>query len=205
MEINKTYQFSKKQQRYLLFKRISDIFLSIFGILFCLIFIWWWVFIINLFVSKGHPIFMPKRIGKDKKIFKMLKFRSMSIDSPIVPPYELSQEDREKMETWFGKFLRKTSIDESLQLINVLIGDMSLIGPRPGAAENEEILIKARDSYTPSPYLIRPGMSGYAQVYMKRQHDVMSKAWFDSDYIKRMSLRVDLHILFRTFIRLKGE
>ena len=67
----------------------------------------------------------------------MFKFRSMRIDAPIIPPYEMSKEEMESYETGFGKFLRKTSLDETLQFINVLIGNMSIVGPRPGAAQDE--------------------------------------------------------------------
>ena len=199
------YQFSKSQKRYLFFKRIFDIILSILLILFCLVFIWWWVFLINLFVSHGKPIFMPIRVGKDKKTFKMYKFRSMKNDAPVIPPYDMSKEDREALETGFGKFLRKTSIDETPQFINVLIGNMSMVGPRPGAAEGEDNLIEAREKFTPNAFDVKPGISGYSQVYMKRQHDVDSKAWFDFDYVRKISLRLDFHILFRTIFRIKGE
>ena len=191
--------------KYLPFKRLLDILVSIPMIILCAIFLWPWIIIINLFASKGHPFFAPIRLGKDKKPFKMFKFRSMRIDAPIIPPYEMSDEQRESYETGFGKFLRKTSLDETLQFINVLIGDMSLVGPRPGAAENEDILTNARDSYNPSPYLIRPGITGYSQVYMKRQHDAMSKAWFDSQYVQIMSFKLDFKIFVKTFLFLRGK
>ena len=136
----------------------------------------------------------------------MLKFRSMKIDAPVIPPYEMSKEQRESLETTFGRFLRKTSIDETLQFINVLVGQMSLVGPRPGAKDGEDILIQARESYTPSAYVVKPGLTGYSQVYMKRRHDSMSKAWFDSEYVKKMSFILDLKILIHTiFIVFKGQ
>ena len=172
----------------------------------CFLLLWWWVFIINLFVSKGHPFFVPKRLGKDKRVFKMFKFRSMKIDAPIIPPYEMSKEEAESYETKFGRFLRKTSIDETLQFINVFIGNMSLVGPRPGAEKDEDMLIKARDSFIPSAYEVKPGITGYSQIYMKRQHDVMSKAWFDSEYVKKMSSILDLKIIVHTFLLMfKGK
>ena len=200
-----SFEFSKKQKNYLFWKRLFDIVFSFIFINICIVFLWWWVIIINLFVTKGHPLFAPLRVGKDKKDFRMFKFRSMKIDAPIIPPYELTKEEHEAMETGFGRLLRKTSIDETPQLLNVFIGQMSLIGPRPGASVNEDNLIKARESYTPNAFMVKPGITGYSQVYMKRQHDVMSKAWFDSDYIKKMSFRLDFHIFFRTFFRIKGE
>ena len=130
----------------------------------------------------------------------MFKFRSMRKDAPVIPPYEMTEEQRNQYETKFGRFLRKTSLDETLQFINVFIGQMSIVGPRPGAKEHEDMLIKARESYTPNAYEVRPGITGYSQVYMKRQHDVMSKAWFDSEYIKKMSTIVDIKIIVHTML-----
>ena len=185
---------------FLFFKRLFDIFFSLFMILFCFIFLWWWIFIINLFATKGHPFFNPKRLGKNKKVFRMLKFRSMRKDAPVIPPYEMTEEQLKSYETKFGRFLRKTSLDETLQFFNVLFGQMSIVGPRPGAYENEEMLIKARESYVPSAFDVKPGITGYSQVYMKRQHDVMSKAWFDSEYVKIMNPWVDFKIIIHTFL-----
>ena len=188
------------------FKRLFDILFSLFMILVCLSFLWWWITLINLFATKGHPFFAPQRVGKNKKIFRMFKFRSMRVDAPIIPPYEMSKEERESYETGFGKFLRKSSLDETLQFINVFIGNMSIVGPRPGAAEGEDILINARDSYNPSAFAVRPGITGYSQIYMKRQHDVMSKAWFDSEYVKKMSILLDIKIIVHTFFLIfKGQ
>ena len=200
--MNKEY----KHPIYRPIKRILDILFSFVMIILCLTFLWWWIFIINLFVTKGHPFFNPERLGKNKKVFKIFKFRSMKVDAPIIPPYEMSDEDRETLETKFGRFLRKTSLDETLQFFNVLFGQMSIVGPRPGAKEHEDILIKARESYSPSAFEVKPGITGYSQVYMKRQHDAMSKAWFDSEYVKKMSFILDLKIVAHTFFMIfKGK
>ena len=190
----------KKKIWFFFFKRLFDIVFSLLAIVFCLTFIWWWVTIINIFVSKGHPFYNPERLAKNKKPFKMLKFRTMKLDAPFIPAYDLSKEDREKLESWFGKFLRKTSIDETPQFFNVLIGQMSIVGPRPASRYGEEILIKARDSYNPSGFSVKQGMTGFAQVYMKRQHDSMSKAWFDSEYVKKMNFVLDTKIIVHTFL-----
>ena len=117
----------------------------------------------------------------------------------------MTEEQRDQLETKFGRFLRVTSLDETPQFINILIGQMSVVGPRPGAKEHEDILIKARESYTPNAYQVRPGLTGYSQVYMKRQHDAMSKAWFDSEYIKKMSPILDIKIMLHTFLFIKGK
>jgi len=181
-------------------KRVFDILFSLMMILLCFAFLWWWVTIINLFATKGHPFFAPKRIGKHKKVFRMLKFRSMKIDAPVIPPYEITDEQMKTYETGFGRFLRKSSIDETLQFINVFIGHMSIVGPRPGAEKDEEILIQARESFTPSAFEVKPGITGYAQVYMKREHDVNTKASFDSEYVKKMSVGLDFKILISTLL-----
>ena len=194
------------QKIYLPFKRLIAILGSLVGIVVCFVLLWWWVLPINLIVTRGHPFFRQERLGKNKKVFKMFKFRSMRKDAPIIPPYEMTDEQLKSLETKFGRFLRKTSLDETLQFINVFIGNMSIVGPRPGAKENEDILIKARESYTPNAFDVKPGITGYSQVYMKRQHDVMSKAWFDSEYVKIMNPWVDFKILIHTFFYMfKGK
>lgn len=195
----------KKRRLFFFIKRVSDIALSFLAILLCVSLLWWWVLPINLIASKGHPFFAPYRYGKNKVPFKMFKFRSMKKDAPFIPPYEMSEEQRNSYETGFGKFLRATSIDETPQFLNVLIGNMSLVGPRPGGVEYEENLVKARESYTPSAFEVRPGITGFSQIYMKRQHDVMSKAWFDSEYVKIMSLWLDFKILVHTILFIKGR
>ena len=190
--------FSKKQKFYFFIKRLLDVVLSIFGILLCFVFVWIWVVPINLFFTKGRPIFLAKRYGKNKDVFKMLKFRTMILETPLLPPDALSHEDRMKYETSFGKFLRKTSIDETPQLFNVLFGHMSLIGPRPGSVINEENLSFARENISPSPFLVRPGMTGLAQVQLKRKHNIKEKVSLDSIYVKKLSFFLDVKILFQT-------
>lgn len=192
--------FSRKQKVYLCFKRVFDIIVSLIAIIFCLIFFWPIITIINLFVTKWHPFFAPERLGKNNKVFKMYKFRTMKYGSQIKPPYELSKEELFLMETWFGKFLRKTSLDETPQYINVLIGQMSLIGPRPCAAENETILLNARNAQNPNPSILKPGLTGLAQVNMKRKHDVHTKAKLDSEYVKNISFILDFKIFIKTFL-----
>lgn len=196
--------FTKKQRAYLPFKRFLDIFNSFFGIIFCFAFIWWWVFIINLFATKGHPFYCPLRVGKNKKEFRMLKFRSLKYGSPEVPPSELKLEEQAKMYTGFGNFLRKSSLDETPQLFNIFVGQMSFIGPRPGAVKNEELLIKEREKYNPNAYDVRPGLSGYAQVKMNRQHDPSDKAYYDHFYVKNISFKLDFKTFGFTIIRLFG-
>ena len=198
--MNEKNSFTSKQKVYLVFKRFFDIVISFIAILFCLIFIWPLITIINLLVTRGHPFFLPLRLGKNNKPFKMFKFRTMKVGAPIKPPYEMSKEEIEKLETGFGKFLRKTSLDETLQFLNVLSGKMSLIGPRPCAAQDEKILLDARNAQSPNPANVRPGLTGLAQTNMKRAHDVNTKALLDSQYVKKISFFLDCKIFFKTFL-----
>ena len=191
------------QKIYLPFKRLIGIFGSIIGIIVCFVFLWWWVIPVNAIVTKGHPFFLQERYGKNKKVFKIIKFRSMKIDAdPNLAPSDMSVEKQASMDTKFGKFLRKTSIDESPQLFNVFIGQMAFIGPRPGSAYHEEFLRECREKYTPNAFDVKPGISGYAQIKMKREHDPEFKAYWDHEYAERMSLWFDIALFAYTFLKL---
>lgn len=193
------------QKIYLPFKRLIGIFGSLVGIIVCFVFLWWWVLPINLIVTKGHPFFFHERYGKHKKVFKLVKFRSMKLDAnPNLAPSDMSEETQKNMDTKFGIFLRKTSIDETLQLFNILFGQMAFIGPRPGSAHNEEFLRECREKYTPNAYDVKPGISGYAQIKMKREHDPEFKALWDSRYVERMSFWFDTGLFIYTILKIFG-
>lgn len=193
------------QRIYLPFKRLIGILGSFVGIIVCFVFLWWWVIPVNAIVTRGHPFFVQERYGKNKKIFKMIKFRSMKMDAdPNLAPSDMGEKKQKSMETKFGAFLRKTSIDETPQLLNIFIGQMAFIGPRPGSAHNEEHLRECREKYTPSAFDIKPGISGYAQIKMKREHDPEFKAEWDSKYVERMSLWFDIGIFGYTFLKIFG-
>lgn len=189
------------KRSYLIVKRMLGILLSLFGILFCLAFFWWWVFPANLILTKGHPFFRQRRLGYKKRVFTLTKFRSMRLDAnPDLPPSSTTEEERERMETKFGRFLRKTSIDETPQLFAILLGRMAFIGPRPGAEKNEEELIKERESYTPNAYDVRPGLSGLAQIKMGCAHDIKEKARYDHEYVCKISFSLDAWLFVVTFL-----
>ena len=178
---------------------------SLVGIIVCFVFLWIWVIPVNAIVTRGHPFFVQERIGKHKKIFKLIKFRSMRMDAnPNLAPSDMDASKQLSMETGFGKFLRKSSIDETVQLLNIFIGNMAFIGPRPGAAINEEELVKAREKYTPNAYDVKPGLSGLAQVKMHREHDPEFKAKWDHEYAKTFSLWLDIKLFVLTVLRLFG-
>ncbi len=204
MENNITkYEFTTRQKIYLPFKRLIGIFGSIVGIVVCIVLLWWWVVPVNAIVTKGHPFFVHKRLGKHKKVFDLIKFRSMRLDAnPNRAPSTMNIEEQRAMETKFGKFMRKTSIDETPQLLNILVGQMAFIGPRPGAATNEEGLIIEREKYTPDAYEVKPGVSGLAQVAMERDHTPELKAKYDSEYVVKLSFLLDVKLFLLTFARL---
>ena len=195
----------KRQRLYLPFKRIIGIVGSIIGVVVCFSLLWWWIIPINAIITKGHPFFLQERYGKKQKVFKMIKFRSMKLDvNPDLPPSEMDETKQQKMNTRFGAFLRKTSIDETPQLINILVGQMAFIGPRPGSAHHEEFLRQCRLKYTPNAFDVKPGISGYAQIKMKREHDPEFKAYWDSRYVERMGLLFDTSVFLYTFLKLFG-
>jgi len=190
----------KSQKAYLPFKRLIGIFGSLVGIIVCFVFLWWWIIPINSIVTRGHPFFIQERYGRHKKVFKMIKFRSMRLDAnPNLAPSDMDENNQKSMETGFGRFLRKTSFDETPQLLNIFIGQMAFIGPRPGSAHNEEFLRECREKYTPNAYDVKPGISGYAQIKMKREHDPEFQAYWDSEYIKRMNFFFDCGVFFTQF------
>ena len=193
------------QKIYLPFKRLIGIFGSLIGIVVCFVFLWWWIIPINSIVTKGHPFFVQERIGKNKKVFKLIKFRSMRMDAnPNLAPSDMDENYQKSLETGFGLFLRKTSFDETVQLLNIFVGQMAFIGPRPGAAHNEEELIKMRESYNPSAFFVKPGLSGLAQVKMRREHSPEFKAKYDSEYVKKISFWLDAKLFVLTCLRIFG-
>lgn len=135
--------------------RLLDFLFSFFGLLFALPFLFI-LFVIGLF-DTGSPIFRQERVGKNKKPFTLVKFRTMSVDTASVASHLASTSSI----TAFGSFLRRTKLDELPQLWNVLKGEMSLVGPRPGLFNQDE-LTKARDAK--NIYNVRPGITGLAQV-----------------------------------------
>lgn len=144
--------------------------------------------------SKGPILFKQKRIGRNKDYFYILKFRTMYIDTPKdMPTHMLKNPDQ--FITKSGKFLRKTSLDELPQIINILKGEMSIIGPRP-ALWNQDDLIAERDKYHAND--IKPGLTGWAQVNGRDELEINVKARLDGDYVQHMSFLFDLKCFFKT-------
>jgi O-antigen biosynthesis protein WbqP len=148
--------------------------------------------------SKGPVLFKQKRIGQNKKYFYLLKFRTMRIDTPKDVPTHLLRNPH-KWITPFGKFLRKTSLDELPQLFNILKGEMSIVGPRP-ALWNQDDLIQERDKYGVNA--LRPGVSGWAQINGRDKLPIPVKAKLDGDYLNRQSFFLDIYIILRTILKM---
>lgn len=200
------YSFMRTSQKiYLPFKRLIGFLGALVSIALCIVLLWWWIIPINAIATHGHPFFVHERLGKHKKVFKMIKFRSMKVEAnAYLAPSDMSETKQTNMETGFGRFLRKTSLDETPQLLNILIGQMAFIGPRPGAAHNEEELVRLRESYTPNAYDVKPGLSGYAQTKMNREHDPAEKAKYDHEYVENLSFWLDVKVFFATAFKIFG-
>lgn len=144
--------------------------------------------------SKGPILFKQKRVGKKKKLFNILKFRTMKIDTPHNMPTHLLERPEQYI-TRVGKFLRKSSLDELPQLINILKGQMAIVGPRP-ALWNQDDLIADRDIYGANDVL--PGLTGLAQVTGRDSLEISDKAKLDGDYVKEILFKKDLLLIILT-------
>ena len=150
--------------------------------------------------SKGPVFFRQKRVGRDKRLFSILKFRSMYADTPHDVPTHLLQ-NPEAMITRSGRFLRRTSLDELPQLFNILKGDMSLVGPRPERPQFVEKFKEEIPRYM-IKHQVRPGMTGWAQVNgFRGDTSIRSRIEHDLYYIENWSLGLDIKILFLTFFK----
>ena len=174
-------------------KRIIDILLATFGILFLSL----PMLIIAVAIkldSPGPVFFKQKRVGLHKEHFMILKFRTMRTDTPHdAPTHELS--DPKRWITKVGGFLRKTSLDELPQLFNIWVGHMSVIGPRP-ALWNQFDLIAERDKYGAND--VRPGLTGWAQINGRDELEIEVKARLDGEYVERMGFGFDVKCFFGT-------
>lgn len=174
-------------------KRLIDFVLALCGLIvlspvFIILCIW-----IKL-DSRGPILFKQKRVGINKTYFNIYKFRTMYIDTPKdMPTHMLLNPDQ--FITKAGKFLRKTSLDELPQIINIIKGEMAIIGPRP-ALWNQDDLIAERDKYHAND--VRPGLTGWAQINGRDELEIPVKARLDGEYVKRISFLFDVKCFFGT-------
>ena len=184
-----------------IFKPLLDVTLSLIGlILFSWLFL---IIIIAIEIDDPGPVFFTqKRVGIHKKYFKLYKFRSMKMSTPHDVPTHLL-ENPDQYITKVGRVLRKFSLDETPQLINILKQDMSIIGPRP-ALWNQEDLLAERDKYGAND--VKPGLSGWAQICGRDELEIADKARLDGEYVQRMSFCFDCRCFFSTAITaLRGD
>ena len=180
-------------KRYL--KRPLDFILPLMGLIMLS-----WLFIIIMIAirmdSKGLVFFKQKLVGQNKKLFSIYKFRTMYVETPKeMPTHLLSNPDA--FITKIGKFLRKTSLDELPQMINILKGEMAIIGPRP-ALWNQDDLITERDKYGAND--IRPGLTGWAQINGRDELEIDVKAKLDGYYVEHESFAMDVKCFFGTIV-----
>ena len=176
-------------------KRIFDLFFGVI-LLLSLLIVMLVISIVIRLTSKGPLLYWSDRIGKNNKIFKMPKFRSMLIDTPAMATHLLDNPD--SYLSSIGSFLRSSSLDELPQLFSVLKGDMSFVGPRP-ALYNQDDLITLRSEKSVDKLL--PGITGWAQVNGRDKLSIHDKVALDAEYLDRQSFWFDMKILWMTFLK----
>ncbi len=182
-----------RKMPYLLCKRIMDVVLSGCAILVLSPLLAGIAIAVKL-DSPGPVLFKQKRVGKNKKLFEIWKFRSMRTDTPEdMPTHMLSNPDAYITKT--GRFLRKTSLDELPQLFNILRGQMAFVGPRP-ALWNQDDLVAERDRYGAND--ITPGLTGWAQINGRDELEIPEKARLDGEYVEKLGFAMDVKCFFGT-------
>ncbi len=193
----------RESQLYLIAKRTMDIVLSVVALVVLLPFLLVVSVIICLDDPSGGPIFVQDRVGKNGKLFRFLKFRSMVVDAEERlhelkdlnemdgPVFKIKQDPRV---TRFGRFIRRTSIDELPQLINIIQGDMSLVGPRPPLPQE----VKQYGAYEMQRLTVKPGLTCYWQA--RGRNEIKFEKWMELDvkYVRHHNLWIDIKLLFLT-------
>jgi len=180
--------------RYQRSKRVVDVVLGLLGLPVLLV-VGLPVLIANLITSRGPLFFQQGRVGRDGEPFMIYKFRSMRVGGEST--WTVADDDRV---TWAGQFLRPTHLDELPQVINILLGDLSIVGPRPEQTGYVEEL-REKVPFYDVRHLVRPGLTGWAQVrysYGSDTNDAIEKLQYDLYYLRRQSIAVDLSIIVRT-------
>ena len=201
--------YTQHAKSYEVVKRISDIFLSLIGLIILSPILLIVAIAIKL-ESQGPLIFSQERVGKDRKNFKMYNFRSMVVNAEEIkkklkhknemsgPMFKMKDDPRI---TRVGKFIRKTSIDELPQLVNVIKGDMSLVGPRPSLPEE----VKEFEPWMMKRFEVKPGLTCYWQVNGRNKIGFEDWMKLDIYYVNNRSVAVDTKLIFKTFFVLFGD
>lgn len=198
-----------KMELYYFFKRLIDVIGAFLG----LVVLSPIILIISILIkldSNGPILFSQDRVGKDKKVFKMYKFRSMVVNAEELksklkeqnemsgPMFKMKEDPRV---TKIGKFIRKTSIDELPQLINVIKGEMSLVGPRPSLPKEVEQF----EPWMMERFQVKPGLTCYWQVYGRNDIDFEDWMKLDIKYVQERNIFIDLKLIFKTVFVLFGD
>ena len=180
-----------------IFKPVIDFIIALIALPFFFVILI--IVAIAIKLDDGGPIFyMAERIGKDSRIFKMYKFRSMKVNAPVIysadgSTYSAADDPRV---TKVGKFLRATSIDETAQVLNILTGEMSLIGPRASGVDSLGTFLPDEED----KMKVKPGITGYCQAYYRNSATAREKRLKDAWYANNVSLVLDIKIFFQTII-----
>lgn len=173
------------------------LFLNLFGViasavaLLPVFFLW-----LLIRLQDGRPgFFVQSRLGKDERTFQLFKLRTMPVGTPIKPTHEVKPE----IATPLGHFLRRSKLDEIPQFINVLLGHMNLVGPRPCLPEQEVLIGERRRREI---FSVKPGITGWAQVHGVDMSDVEEICNYDLEYLQKRSIAMDIQILVKTFARI---
>jgi exopolysaccharide biosynthesis polyprenyl glycosylphosphotransferase len=207
LRLNEKKEYNKKAYEYI--KRTVDIICSIIGlaILFPILII---VSILIKIETKGPVIFSQKRVGKNGVIFKMYKFRSMVVNAEDLKKKLMEQNERtgpmfkiknDPRITKVGRFIRRTSIDELPQLVNILKGDMSIVGPRPSLPAE----VKQFEGWMMERLKVKPGLTCYWQISGRNDIDFIEWMKLDLRYIKERNILIDFILIFKTFFVLFGD
>ncbi|WP_082814602.1 sugar transferase [Collimonas fungivorans] len=176
-------------------KRCFDLILALIAAFILLIPIVFVAMCVKL-TSKGPIIYWSDRIGRYNKIFKMPKFRTMKINTPAIATHLLP--DPKLFLTPIGSFLRRSSLDELLQLWSIIRGDMSFVGPRPALFNQDDLIILRTENGVDR---LLPGLTGWAQINGRDELPIPEKVKLDVEYLQRRSFFLDVKIIFMTFLK----
>ena len=180
-------------------KRVFDLVVGLITLLFALI----PMLLIALSIrttSKGAVLYWSDRIGQVNKIFRMPKFRTMQVETPVVATHLMANPD--KYLSSFGGFLRRSSLDELPQLFSILKGDMSFVGPRPALFNQDDLIFLRTERGVDQ---LMPGLTGWAQVNGRDTLPISEKVALDVEYLNQQSFWLDMRILWMTFLKVLGQ
>lgn len=185
----------------LILKRLIDLFGSLIGLIILSPFLLIIAFAIKL-TSKGPIFFKQERLGKNGKVFKIVKFRTMVVNAESIGDGLRVKSESDNRITNIGRILRKTSLDELPQLINVLVGEMSLVGPRPPVTYHPYDGYENYPDWAKKRFSMKPGITGLAQVTVRNSVTWDERIEVDNKYIEKFNIWLDIKILFKTLFKI---